>query len=193
MIDLPKMTVERRDEYKNCNIFPTEVTLEDFQRQFCSRCLRPECTRSQHGKSKFDQRVATWESRLFTDVPRMSMSDPRFEQFQAKRFLEIRPSGGRIPEVQGWVDPRDLDQPKAEATPEVPEPQVEEVTQKPPIQEPPTPPANTRNTPNRRGQMVGGKKVDVRPTKPVSDPWEPKKAPEEKIVKPGTKIRLSGS
>ncbi len=170
------MTVEKRDLYRECNDQP-DVSVEDFQLQFCSRCVRPDCTRSQYGKSKFDHRVTTWESRLFIDVPRMNPEDPRFESFQAKRFREIDMT--EVPNVQGgvqdWVDPRDLDEPKTYEIPETKRIETEAIR-------------------DRRGRTLEGKKNDVRPDQPVLDPWEPKKQPpsNEKIVKPGAKIKLGG-
>ena len=195
------MTVEKRDQYKECNTLG-EVSVEDFRLQFCARCIQPECTRSQHGKSKFDQRVTTWESRLFIDVPRMSLSDPRFSDFQAKRFHQI--DTGRVPEIQGWTDPRDLEEPSA------PEPDTYEVSETKqvevqaiadieefgvaaPASEPQAVPQASKSTSNRRGQMLKGKKVDAKPTQPVFDPWVGKKPPEGKVVQPGAKIRLGKS
>lgn len=215
------MMAEKRDWLGDCN--DQGVPLEDFRLQFCERCLQPECTRSQHGKSQFDARVADWESRLFLDVPRMDKSDPRYEDLQAKRFLGIDTS--RVPEVQSWVDPRDLQQPtpkKPEPVPEpalVPEPppeyempetkQVEaqavaDIEEQGPAEPEPvplpaveTPQRAALNTPNQPGQMLGGKKVDEKPVAPVSDPWVPKEStptPDDlKVVPPGAKIRLGGS
>lgn len=187
------MTVKKRDQYKECNDQP-EVLLKDFELQFCSRCVRPDCTRSQHGRSKFDQRVTTWESRLFIDVPRMSPEDPRFVDFQAKRFREIDTTA--VPNIQGrvqdWVDPRDLD-----AEYEIPETKKIEsaIVSDEDEQGPAKAPEPVPSTPDRRGKMLGGKKVDEKLTRPVLDPWEPKKQTptEGKIVKPGAKIRLGGS
>ena len=206
---------EKRDWLGTCN--DKGVSLEDFQLQFCARCLQPECTRSQHGRSQFDARVADWEDRLFKQVPRMDEADPRFQQIQAKRFLGIDMSGPA--RVQSWVDPLKLEDPPAPLPPEpamvepppreyeVPEAkQVEaravadleeqgpapvEVRETPAPRRPISPPMNTPNQPR---QMVGGKKVDEQPTVSVSDPWKaptPAKAPDgTKVVKPGAKIRL---
>lgn len=188
--------MEKRDQYKECNDQP-DVPVEDFRLQFCSRCVRPDCTRSQHGKSKFDQRVTTWESRLFIDVPRMSSEDPRFGTFQAKRFREIDTTA--IPNIQGgvqdWVDPRDLDEPKTYEVPEATRIRAnatQDLDEQGPVFEQKAAPVHS----DRRGQMLGGKKVDEKLVRPVLDPWEPKKqspSSDEKIVKLGAKIRLGGS
>lgn len=188
------MPVNRQDQIKLCN--DHGVPLEDFRLQFCARCLQPECTRSQHGKSRFDQRVVTWESRLFVDVPRMSPSDPRIKNIQAQKFIQI--DTGRPHEVQGWVDPRDVSEEPStpdESVCEAPETKsVETQTTVDPdeqsserLEDSPA----LKNTPNRRGQMLGGKNVG--PAKPVSDPWKPKEPTKGKIVQPGAKIRLGGS
>ena len=213
-----RIMAEKRDWLGTCN--DKGVPLEDFQLQFCARCLQPECTRSQHGRSQFDARVADWEDRLFKHVPRMDEADPRFQQIQAKRFLGIDTSGPA--RVQSWVDPLKLEEPapKPELPPEPamvetqPEYEVPEAKQvearvmadleeqepvppepakvpEAPVRRPVSPPMNTPNQPR---QMVGGKKVDEQPTVPVSDPWKaptPAKAPDgTKVVPPGAKIRL---
>jgi hypothetical protein len=188
------MTVGKQDYIKDCN--DQGVSLEDFRLQFCTRCLQPECTRSQHGKSRFDQRVHSWESRLFLDIPRMDGEDPRFVDIRAQKFMDM----GRTPEVQAWVDPQDLVEPEPEPEPE---PNTYEIPKTTQIaaetitdldeQGPKPAPAAPANTSNRRGQMLGGKKVDVKAPQPVSDPWVPKKAPKGEVVQPGAKIRLGGS
>ena len=179
----------KRDQYKECS--DQNIPVEDFRLQFCSRCVQPECTRSQHGKSKFDQRVTTWESRLFVDVPRMALTDPRFQSFQAKKFSEI--DTGRVPEVQGWVDPRDLEpetpMEAVEPVSEPQEPEPDKVEKAAPSSQEPA----MGQTPNRRGQMLGGKKTPAKKPSEKSDPWAPKKTPEGKVVKPGAKIRLGNS
>jgi hypothetical protein len=207
---------EKRDWLGTCN--DQGVPLEDFQRQFCARCLQPECTRSQHGQSQFDARVANWEDRFFHSVPQMDESDPRFQQIRAKRFLGIDTSGPAV--VQGWVDPLKLEEapalpaepamvppPEPVPTYEVPEAKQVEARAVADLEEqgpapveaqeasaPRRPTGTPMNTPNQPRQMVGGKKVDEQPTVSVSDPWKaptPAKAPDgTKVVPPGAKIRL---
>ena len=80
----------RRDYLKECN--DRAVPLDDFKMAFCDRCLQPECTRSTHGSSKFDQRVATWKERLITDVPQMTRDDPRFERIAQQQFVPVQES-----------------------------------------------------------------------------------------------------
>jgi hypothetical protein len=198
------MMTEKRDWLGECN--DKGVPLEDFQLQFCARCLQPECTRSLHGKSQFEARVTEWEDRLFKHVPRMDEGDPRYAMISAQKFLDIDTS--RPPEVGGsWVDPRDLEQPlpweyeisstkqvEAQTVADIEEQgsapvEIREVHVRSPRMAP-------MNTPNRPGQMVGGKKVDKRPTVSVSDPWKapkpakPTEGPTGRVVPPGAKIRL---
>lgn len=95
----------KSDQLGVCN--DQGVPLEDFQLQFCDRCLFEECSRSKHGTSKFEHRIGTWHDRLFDNVPQLSPDDPRFEGIQAKRFREFNPRGPY--EVRSsWADPRDL-------------------------------------------------------------------------------------
>jgi hypothetical protein len=191
--------VKKQDYMGECNVH--NVPLEDFTGQFCSRCLQPECGRSQHGQSRFEKRIATWETRLFTGVPKMNPSDPRYSSISAKKFLSIDP--GPAPEIgrSAWVDPRDLDEPppkpqNVEAPPppvQVTETAKEKTPEPPPA--PPTPPAKLgapapMNTPARSNVMIG----PAKPPAPKSDPWEPKRsAGEGVIVKPGAKIRMGGT
>lgn len=183
------MAVKKLDYFKECNNHG--VPIEDFQMQFCSRCLQPECIRSQQGRSKFDQRVTTWESRLFSDVPRMSEADPRFELLQAKKFVQVQVDTSRAYGVQGWLDPLDVkESPKPEAPKDDAEACPLRCSSDPEESVPPATEARAKNTPNRRGQLLGGKKVVRSDPKTVSDPWESKKPSEGKVVQPGAKIRF---
>lgn len=189
---------QTQDFLVECNEFG--VPVEDFTAAHCSRCLQKECHRSQHGRSRFEARVGSWQERLFTNVPRMAASDSRLVTLQAKRFVEVP---GRIPEVGSWLDPRDLDQPAVspQAMP------IQPVAEAPPPPAPPPPappppaplveapqdPARTRtaprlmNTPVSNGRMIGGR-VPPAP----SDPWaaKPQETAGLKVVKPGARIKL---
>ncbi len=166
-----------QDLLRECN--DQSIPLEDFSRQFCARCLQPECTRSQHGTSAFEKRVTTWKDRLFDNIPRMPQEDPRYDRIHSKKFLVVDTSA--TPELQGWVDPRDLaDEVKTTTT----EPVAE-------VQDPtPTPVAATAKPMNTAfaRRMVGA------PTKvqaPRPDSWELKKeSASDKVVSPGARIRF---
>jgi hypothetical protein len=126
------MTV-RRDYLKDChNQVSVQVKeslpLEDFSTAYCARCLQPECTRSAHGSSKFDQRVATWEDRLFLKVPRMDSSDPRFESISSKEFHPVQESLV----VHGWGATESDSAPKVEVIPEKSQEEVEPAGQSEP-------------------------------------------------------------
>jgi len=97
--------VSRRDLLRECN--DKGAPLDEFQTGFCSRCVNPECSRSLYGQTRFDLRVNTWEDRLFSKVPQMDPSDPRFRTISGQKFLTL--DTGRVPEIRGsWDDPRDL-------------------------------------------------------------------------------------
>ena len=214
------MTLEKRDQLRVCN--DQGVPLEDFRLQFCDRCLARDCTRSQAGKSKFEQRTSTWKERLFDEVPRLSPDDPRIEVIQAKRFRESSPKAPH--EVKSsWDDPRDLTESSADDPQVVPVPDaadfsklaaehirqnleeeqaarlstpVQQVEPEAPADETPrTPAPQFVNTPNQPGQMLGGKKVDKQAASPVLDPWEPKKTTTDdvEVVQPGARVRMGGS
>lgn len=195
---------------------------QEFEAQFCFRCLQKECARSQHGKSRFEARVSTWETRLFDEVPRMNEQDPRFVVLRSKKFVDI--NTGAIPEIgqrraSAWVDPRDLD-----VAPESPHPTGQEV---PVLKEPsdapknqnhltgaappPPPPKLTEkvlaepprtlqppqflNTPVQQGRMLGGMSKPE-PQAAPRDPWEVKPAKDTKglpVVQPGARIKIGGA
>lgn len=114
----------RRDYLAECN--DQGVSVQDFQAAFCTRCSQPECTRSQYGKSKFDQRTMTWEDRLFLSVPQMSKDDPRYLPIVGQDFRTIDTGRTTVAFPNAppqWNDPRDLPKnppppPVTEASPE---------------------------------------------------------------------------
>lgn len=192
---------DKVDHLSTCN--DQNVPHQDFDIQFCQRCIQPECTRSQHGKSRFEQRALNWESRLFLNVPRMDSSDERFQTIAGKRFLSV---AGVQPQVQSaWLDPRE-DRPVQVQVPvqlEAPEPAPLELV---PIEKPAPPPAiekvaenpvptgEIRNTPARPRQMIGG--AEPKPSVPVLDPWQATRPqplrPGETLVQPGARIKFGG-
>lgn len=210
----------RRDYLGECN--EHHVPLDQFQEQFCGRCVQPECSRSQFGKTKFDQRVSTWEERLFTQVPRMPSSDPRFVQISAKQFKMFDP--GPTPSVStssAWMDPRDIVEPPApqvivEPQQAAPVPVEEDVltdlAEKVPESTAPAvvQPQNTvetrkalhqlalTNTSGQGGRMLGGAPPPAPKAAPVpKDAWEPAKeqpkpSSDEPVVRRGATVRLGG-
>lgn len=78
-----------RDLLEECNSGQFKVPEGDFERQFCSRCVQPECSRSIKGESRFEKRVTTWKTRLFDQVPQMNPSDPRYLKIQQTSFIQI--------------------------------------------------------------------------------------------------------
>jgi len=116
--------MRRLDYLRECN--DQQVPVEDFRLAFCVRCVQPECTRSAHGTTKFDQRVATWEERLFSKVPRMDPTDPRIREIQAKQFKMFNPPVQAIGTPSAWLDPRDLAEPDPVPQDSEPPPAVEE-------------------------------------------------------------------
>ena len=196
------------DHLKLCN--SEGIPLEDFKLTFCDHCLQDECTRSQAGTSLFERRIATWEKRLFIDVPRMNKSDPRYAAISAKQFRGIQGTPLRIQgstRASQWIDPKELDEvaptPQERVSP--PAPELQKAPELPPtpapkperkaapaaIEPPPAPkrePAPARpkvapilmNTPNMGPQMLKGHENE--PPKPAADPWAvaPKTTPEKK-------------
>lgn len=184
------------DLYAQCNVEP-RAPMDVFTAECCSRCVNPECSRSNYSNSKFESRVSNWYDRLFINVPRMAPDDERFKQIAGQRFLLIDPAGIPSAPSQGWVDPRNL----GTTAVQVPV-QIEAPRQKPPavIEEPPSEalstvaarePANLDlglvNTPVKQGQMIGGRAA---PSPEWRTPVAVPSPPNAQVVKTGAKIRI---
>ncbi len=197
---------EKRDWLGECNNY--KVSVEDFEAAFCQRCMAPDCSRSNAGKSRFEQRVHNWHQRLFEQPARMPEDDPRLIQIRAKRFVDL-PTGS-VPEIgraptNAWLDPRDFDEPAAHASlpaPSLPAPVtppiVFEAPQALPAETKPVgsvvAPAQILNTPRPPAQMLGGA-APPGPS-PVVDKWAAKPTTETADatkVKPGARIRFGGT
>ncbi len=199
--------MRRVDLYGECNV--EGAPIDTFTAECCTWCVNPECTRSSHGKSKFDIRTSTWYDRLFANVPRMDHGDPRFDKISAQRFLAIQPPL----EIRSspWLDPRDVEanqvalQAPAVAPPAAPieppphQPEPAQTQTATPAQAPKPSPSreqiqnlSTVNTPVQHGRLL---------TPPVGTPHV--KAPSSwdapvpssdtegvKVVKPGAKVKL---
>ena len=149
------------------------LPIAEFQEQFCSKCVQPECTRSRHGKSKFDQRVTNWEERLFLNPARMDQEDSRFAAISGQKFLSlegIQTSGSQ----SEWIDPNEVEKPSAIIVPKA----VEQPKRQLPMM----------NTPFQNGAMIGGKGPPQKG--PLTDPWAAPEPAKDPIVKPGTRIKL---
>lgn len=186
------------------------VPLEDFKGQFCNRCLNTECVRSIVGKSGFDQRVATWQQRLFTEVPQLGPEDPRFVQISAKKFLGVEagpiPEIGATPVKSAWIDPRNLDEASERVQKVEASPPVLETVQEPVVAEAPkaesvvsrpepktTTPLIPMNTPHRPKQMLANAPSSALKTPSPVDPWATPTNPETagvKVIQPGARIRF---
>jgi hypothetical protein len=185
----------RRDQFGECNTGKHPVDV--FTRECCADCLNPECTRSLHGKAKFDQRTATWFERYYSGKDQMSPGDPRYPKIAAQNFVFIDPGlVGRAPEVgSAWLDPRDLTPPPAPVTIIKP---ADEVATGPTAPSSPTPRQVPRqlllaNVPVREGQMVAPPPSAGVVQTPTKDPWTgpvPASKDETPVVTPGARVKL---
>lgn len=193
--------MRKLDHLKICN--DQGIPLEDFRLAFCIRCLQAECVRSQHGLSKFDARVSTWEERLF-HAPALPKTDPRYSLISAKKFLAL--PVGPTPVIREWIDPATLDTPSPgtqipvnSVLPLPPQkvepavtPEVVEKMSEPPLPEPP-PPAHRQNllvnTPYMGPKTLGNPKET---NEPVRDTWDAPLPPKttESMVRPGARIKI---
>jgi hypothetical protein len=115
----------------------------------------------------------------------MSQDDSRYSEITAKHFIEVEQ-----PRTE-WVDPREV---PSTTTISIPEPIVRtDVSEPEPVVQVPMTDLDqvaripSYNTPVRQGQMIG-----TPPTTPSVkiDPWEAPTKSNERIVKPGAKIRF---
>ena len=193
---------DKRDYLSLCNERGDSET--SFMADNCSRCFQAECSRSLSGKSRFENRISDWEERLFSNVPRMMVGDPRFPTLSGKRFVEV--PTGRIPEIgqasmSRWMDPRELDvqtpsiQVETPAPSLVPAPEPVLVVPAPEVEAPaipvPTQVLQPRplNPPRQRGQMLGGPPP---PAATAQDSWavRPQETKGLPVVRPGARIKL---
>ncbi len=195
----------KTDYINECN--EHRIPEEDFLGTFCLRCFQAECTRSLSG-SKFDQRTATWEDRLFTNIPRLDPSDPRYVPISSQKFLTLDTS--RTPEIRGaWFDPLAVTEPAAPETPRIPapaaiEPATESSTPAPENPSPETPPKTTpsgrlpsrmilANAQDQSGKMLEAS-TEAAPQTASRDPWAtPERGPAENVIRPGGVVKLGGS
>lgn len=200
----------RRDFLKECHSqvaakAKEPLTFDMFTEAYCARCLQPECTRSSHGKTKFDQRVTSWADRLFLKVPRMDQSDPRFESISRQEFAPAQ----ETLVVRGWGTESEPEPPRAF----IPEPAQETSKDEIPATNEPLPvypqPDNSgasisrdtllMNTPVVTEQYLPGaskQSIPIRSTKKNVDSWgaPEQSAPSEVIVNAGATVRFgSGS
>jgi hypothetical protein len=133
------------DFITECNEY--KVPEQDFVGAWCSRCRREDCVRSSQGTSRFDVRTKTWQERLFTKVPKLPETDPRFPGIAAKMFQET----DKTVQAHGWDAP----------PPPMPEPSQ--------VESPPPAPVSVgqyTRAPNQSGRVLG--------TAPAG--WTPKEA-----------------
>jgi hypothetical protein len=182
-----------RDFLGECNA--QGMPLVDFQANWCAFCIQPKCSRSMAGKSLFDKRVATWEQRLFTNVPRMDPSDERYNQISAQHFMAVPGIEERTPEVgAGWIDPMHEGEETGPETDRDPIPEMSLETDPTEPAPPPVPSSIPVGPSQFQPSMNQGRMLVGAPAKPAqSDPWEPKKpvAPTNDVVIPtGARVRL---
>lgn len=186
---------DKQDHLRLCN--EQGLPFTEFMANWCSRCFQPECSRSLHGKTRFDARISSWEERLFLNPSKLDSSDPRYRDIATKKFLAMAPTNPA--ERSAWMDPRDVETtkvisiPTPAPEPPPPPPPEPKVEASPPVRGPEqasTPPQVLTNTPNRPRQMIAGAAVPPPPL--VSDPWRPMQPvkPGETVVKPGARIKF---
>ena len=178
------MSANRVDYLRECN--EHSVPLDDFHQQFCVRCFQPECTRSKSGTLKFDQRVSTWLDRLFLNVPKLDIDDPRYNSLANQKFITVDTS--RTPEIRGdWIDPENL---QPDQTVDIPERSIPVQSSSPVLSSLVIPRRMVlANAPDQSGRILAGPLTK----ETVRDPWTALEKPSEPVVLPGSRIKLGGS
>ena len=180
---------------------------------WCQRCLSADCSRSQIGReSRFENRVSTWEERLFLDVPRMPEHDPLYKVLSGQGFHTI--DAGRVPDVRGtpnWEDPSEVTReaparftPSESGPAPAVQPPAPQADPTPVLGEPPTdvvtPKATTGggakgqiNTPRQTGVMINRPLTAPAPV-PAVDPWSVPATPSPAgvVVPKGARIKMGG-
>jgi hypothetical protein len=86
-------TDEKADYLRECMSDPALVSqpipIDQFSRAFCVVCGYKPCVRSRANTMVFTERVATWQPRLFTNVPRADDNDPNYARIRAKNFQSV--------------------------------------------------------------------------------------------------------
>lgn len=170
--------MKNQDFLNVCN--DQRVAEPDFRAAFCSRCMQPECVRSIHGTSKFDQRVSTWRERLFTAVPSMDPSDPRAAAASAAQFVSIdapsKGTSGQVPSSWGSEEKIENGVARGEAPGVLSG--IQETTVATGEKTPPLSPLEearhvaSLNTPVQHGIMLpGAPEVVASKAKSKADPW----------------------
>jgi len=162
----------RRDLYGECNL--EGAPEPDFKEQCCDKCLNPDCARSTWGTTRFENRVAAWEDKLFLNVARMPREDPRYPLLTAQGFVTI--DVGPAPSVRGWDDPRDIQ--GGASVSHVRMPQEEEPAKQAPALAPPAPVLLLPpGFPTLREQPLVSPPPPVVEAAPAPPPEPPKAAP----------------
>ncbi len=65
------------------------LPIDQFCQAFCVVCSQKACTRSRAHTMLFTERVATWKTRLFDNVPRAAENDENYARIRAKNFQSL--------------------------------------------------------------------------------------------------------
>src|SRR5271157_4373925 len=94
--------VNRLDFLKECMTDPAlvprgPVPINEFNRVYCLRCGRAECSRSAGSNLAFTNRALNWKHDLFEAPPRADENDPMFADIRAKKFISASDNVEQVP------------------------------------------------------------------------------------------------
>lgn len=171
------------DFLKECMSDVGIVPINDFNKNYCMRCVNSQCSRSATNNHLFVKRVTNWEENLFKGVKRADENDPKYAQIRSQKFMPVIQNLGSITinkeesapdpifneeETAVLIDEHELPEvidvkEEEELTPPftAPTPDSIESAPQPPIN---LPPNIVRNTPFQQGIMLDdGKKQEIIP------------------------------
>ena len=136
------------------------VPINEFNKVYCLRCGRVECSRSAGSGLSFTNRALNWKHDLFEAPPRADDNDPMFADIRAKKFIsasdQVEQVSPKIIQVPVQITKESKPNPLGI---EIIEEQPEQANPEPPTQEPVqvvNPPINRLvNTKFNQGAMIG--------------------------------------
>jgi hypothetical protein len=143
------------------------VPINEFNKVYCLRCGRAECSRSAGSNLSFTNRVLNWKHDLFEAPPRADENDPMFADIRAKKFIsasdniqQVSPTVIQVPvQIEQESKPNPLgvkivEEQSVEVEPvPVQEQPVEQIQEIPPTVRMPS--NRLLNTKYNQGTMVG--------------------------------------
>jgi hypothetical protein len=126
------------------------MPIDEFNKCYCVRCIRTDCTRSTGNNLGFMRRVKNWRHDLFEAPPRAADNDPSFNTIRAKQFIQVSEHSNSNVYIPTFVS---IEASPKQTEPELIQPKIPEST-KQPEQTLSTPTITQINTPFIQGTIL---------------------------------------